>query len=72
MCFLSDQFNCVEFWHLVAANIMCGELTQAAELIQQHPDYSEQNRVLSTVHRWIASRPLLSHFSVSGLSLSRS
>ena len=47
---------------------MCGELTQAAELIQQHPDYSEQNRVLSTVHRWIASRPLLSHFSVSGLN----
>jgi len=65
----ADQFNCVEFWHLVAANIMCGELTQAAELIQQHPDYSEQNRVLSTVHRWIASRPLLSHFSVSGSQL---
>ena len=64
-----DQFNCVEFWHLVAANVMCGEMNQAGELIEQHPDYSEQNRALSTVHRWISTRPLLAHFSVTGSNI---
>ena len=50
----------------MSANVLCGELVQAAELIQQHPDYSDQNQPLTAVHAMIASRPAFADFAVSG------
>ena len=60
-----DQFNCDEFWDIIASNILTGEMKHAADMLSHRPDFSEKNKVLFSIHKLILYRPMFSEFGHS-------